>query len=140
MEKLRFAHNIRHNKYNMEGNMAKVLVIDDSKTSRKFLEDVIKGAGHDVVGLACDGAQGLELYKEFHPDVVTMDIIMPVMDGKDAVSAIIKEDPEARIIMVTSAGQKDNVIDCLKRGAADFIQKPYDSSLLLNTIEKVMEE
>ena len=73
-------------------------------------------------------------------NVVTMDITMPVMDGIEAVREIIEIDPGAKVIMVTAAGQKTNMVEALKRGAADFIQKPFDSAVIINTIEKVLED
>ena len=76
----------------------------------------------------------------YKPDVVTMDITMPVMDGIEAVREIIEIDPGAKVIMVTAAGQKTNMVEALKRGAADFIQKPFDSAVIINTIEKVLED
>jgi two-component system chemotaxis response regulator CheY len=124
----------------LEVIMARVLIVDDSKTSRKFLKNMLQEAGHEVVAEAADGEQGIEMFKEFHPDIVTMDITMPILDGIDAVSEIKKEDPAAKIIMVTAAGQKSNVVEAIKRGAADFIQKPFESSMLTHIIEKVMEE
>lgn len=120
--------------------MAKVLIVDDSRTSRRFLSNMLMEAGHEVVAEAVDGEEGVRKYEELRPDIVTMDITMPKLDGIDAVSEIIKIDPEARIIMVTAAGQKSNIVEALKRGAADFIQKPFESSAILSVIEKVMEE
>lgn len=120
--------------------MAKVLIVDDSKTSRKFLKNMLLEEGHEVIAEATNGEEGIEMFKEFHPDIVTMDITMPVLDGIDAVSEIKKEDPRAKIIMVTAAGQKNNVVEAIKRGAADFIQKPFESDTLAHIIEKVMGE
>jgi two-component system chemotaxis response regulator CheY len=124
----------------LEGIMAKVLIIDDSKTSRKFLRDMIVKGGHEVAGEAVNGLEGLEMYQKLHPDVVTMDITMPIMDGIEAVGEIIKIDPEAKVIMVTAAGQKCNIVEAVKRGAADFVQKPFDGNVLINVIEKVLDE
>lgn len=120
--------------------MAKVLIVDDSKTSRRFLRTMLEEAGHEIIGEAVDGAEGVEKYKELRPDIVTMDITMPVLDGIDAVKLIVDEDPTAKVIMVTAAGQKSNMVEALKRGATDFIQKPFEAGVILNTIEKVLEE
>ena len=115
--------------------MAKVLIVDDSKTSRKFLRNML-----EVVSEAVNGVEGVEKFRLYKPDVVTMDITMPVMDGIEAVREIIEIDPGAKVIMVTAAGQKTNMVEALKRGAADFIQKPFDSAVIINTIEKVLED
>lgn len=124
--------------------MAKVLIVDDSKTSRKFLRNMLEDAGHEVVSEAVNGVEGVEKFRLYKPDVVTMDITMditmPVMDGIEAVREIIEIDPGAKVIMVTAAGQKTNMVEALKRGAADFIQKPFDSAVIINTIEKVLED
>ena len=120
--------------------MAKILIVDDSKTSRKFLRNMLEQAGHEIVAEAVDGAEGVEKFRIYTPDITTMDITMPVLGGIDAVKDIIEIDPDAKIIMVTAAGQKANMIEALKKGAADFIQKPFDMDVIVNTIEKVMEE
>ena len=117
--------------------MAKILIVDDSKTSRKFLRNMLEDAGHEIVSEAVNGVEGVEKFRLYKPDVVTMDITMPVMDGIEAVREIIEIDPGAKVIMVTAAGQKTNMVE---RGAADFIQKPFDSAVIINTIEKVLED
>lgn len=120
--------------------MERILIVDDSKTSRKFLKNMLIGAGFEVVAEAIDGIDGIEKYKEFKPDVVTMDITMPNLDGIDAVTEIMRIDPAAKIIMVTAAGQKNNVVEALKRGAVDFVQKPFDAEVIVEVIKKAMEE
>lgn len=120
--------------------MAKVLIVDDSKTSRKFLRNMLEEAGHEIIAEAVDGVEGVQKYKDVKPDIVTMDITMPVMDGIEAVTEIMKYDDDAKVIMVTAAGQKNNMVDALKRGASDFIQKPFDSKVILDIIDKVLEE
>ena len=105
--------------------MARILIVDDSKTSRKFLRNMLEQAGHEIVAEAVDGAEGVEKFKIYRPDITTMDITMPKLGGIDAVKA---------------AGQKANMIEALKMGAADFIQKPFEMDVIVNTVEKVMEE
>ncbi len=120
--------------------MERILIVDDSKTSRKFLKNMLIGAGFEVVAEAVDGIDGVEKYKEFKPDIVTMDITMPHLDGIDAVTEIMRIDPDAKIIMVTAAGQKNNVVEALKRGAVDFVQKPFEAEVIVEVIKKAMEE
>ena len=119
--------------------MAKVLIVDDSRTSRKVLRGILEEGGHEVVDEAVNGQEGVQKFQACKPDIVTMDITMPKLDGIGAVKEIIDFDPNAKIIMVTAAGQKSNMVEALKQGAADFIQKPFDSEVILNTIEKVLE-
>ena len=116
--------------------MVTVLIVDDSRTSRRFLRNMLTEAGYEVVAEAVDGEDGMKKYE----DIVTMDITMPKLDGIDAVSEILKINPAAKIVMVTAAGQKTNIVEALKRGAADFIQKPFESSAIVSVLEKVMGE
>ena len=116
--------------------MVTVLIVDDSRTSRRFLRNMLTEAGYEVVAEAVDGEDGMKKYEEFKPDIVTM----PKLDGIDAVSEILKINPAAKIVMVTAAGQKTNIVEALKRGAADFIQKPFESSAIVAVLEKVMGE
>lgn len=120
--------------------MARILIVDDSKTSRKFLRNMLEQAGHEIVAEAVDGAEGVEKFKIYRPDITTMDITMPKLGGIAAVKEIIDDDPDAKVIMVTAAGQKANMIEALKMCAADFIQKPFEMDVIVNTVEKVMEE
>lgn len=120
--------------------MAKILIVDDSKTSRRFLKNMLEEAGHQIVGEAVNGQEGIDKYKQLKPDLVTMDITMPVLDGIEAVGEIMEYDADAKVIMVTAAGQKTNMVEALKRGAADFIQKPFESEVILKVVEKVLEE
>ena len=120
--------------------MAKILIVDDSKTSRRFLKDMMTSAGHEVVAEAVNGQEEIDKYFQYMPDLVTMDITMPGKDGITALSEIIERDSKAKIIMVTAAGQKSNMIEALKRGATDFIQKPFEANVIIEVIEKVLEE
>ena len=123
-----------------EIEMAKILIVDDSKTSRRFLKDMLASAGHEVVAEAVNGQEGIDKYFQYMPDLVTMDITMPGKDGITALSEIIERDAKAKIIMVTAAGQKSNMIEALKRGASDFIQKPFEANVIIDVIKKVLEE
>ena len=114
--------------------MAKILIVDDSEINREILAAMLEKT-YEI-----NGVEGVEKFRLYKPDVVTMDITMPVMDGIEAVREIIEIDPGAKVIMVTAAGQKTNMVEALKRGAADFIQKPFDSAVIINTIEKVLED
>lgn len=116
--------------------MANILIIDDSKTSRKILRRILEEAGHTVVGEAVDGEDGYLKYQELKPDVVTLDITMPKMDGLEALRLIKKYDENAVAIMITAAGQKEKMILAIKSGAADFISKPYEGSDVLRVIER----
>lgn len=118
--------------------MARILVCDDSAFMRMMLKKVLIENGHEIVGEAGDGMEAVQMYRQHKPDLATMDITMPKMDGIQAVTHIHEENPLARIIMVTAIGQRAIITDALKAGAADFIIKPFDNEQVIATIEKVL--
>ena len=118
--------------------MANILIVDDSRTSRKMLRNLLEENGHIVVGEAKDGQEGVNLAKELNPDVITLDITMPVLDGIGALELIKQDNPNAKVIMVTAAGQKDKIVKAVKLGASEFVSKPYEPKLFLDTIDAVM--
>lgn len=120
--------------------MAKILIVDDSRTSRRMLKEVLLGAGHEVVGEASNGEEGIIMYRQLKPELVTMDITMPVMNGLEALTCIKKEDENAKIIMVTAAGQKEKMVQAVKEGADDFIAKPFEPDQVVDAIKHVIGE
>lgn len=120
--------------------MAKVLIVDDSRTSRNILKKILEKAGHSIIGEATNGEEAYLEYKSLQPDVVTMDITMPKMDGIEALQLIRKYDENAVVIMITAAGQKEKMIQAIKYGASDFIAKPYEAENVLEIIHKFTEE
>lgn len=123
----------------MRMNMIKILIVDDSKTSRKLLRGILEDAGMEVIGEAADGQEAIKLYTSLKPDIMTLDITMPVMDGIQALKEIMASDRLAKVIMVTAAGQKGNVMEALKNGALEFVTKPYDTELIIDVINKAMK-
>lgn len=120
--------------------MASILIVDDSRTSRRILKGILEGDGHTVVAEAENGEEGYLKYKELQPDLVTMDITMPIMDGIESLSLIKKENENAKVIMITAAGQKEKMVDALKRGADEFITKPFDQAEICNVIKRLSGE
>ena len=118
--------------------MANILIVDDSRTSRKILRRILEEAGHTVLAEAVNGEEGYLKYQELNPDVVTLDITMPKMDGLEALRLIKKHDENAIAIMITAAGQKEKMILAIKSGASDFISKPYEGSDVLSVIDKCL--
>lgn len=118
--------------------MATVLIVDDSKTSRRILGDVLKNMGLEVVGEAVNGEEGFLKYKELRPDLVTMDITMPVMSGLESLLLIKHEDENARVVMITAAGQKNNLMQAMKAGAEEFLTKPLEEAEIRRVIGEVV--
>ena len=119
--------------------MAKILIVDDSRTSRKILRNILEDNGHEVIGEAVNGEESIIKYNELQPDITTMDITMPVMDGLEALRRIMDIDKNAQIIMVTAAGQKTKMVDAVKYGAVEFLTKPFEAEQIVDIIEKVVE-
>ena len=116
----------------------RVLVVDDAIFMRKMISDILEGNGMEVVGEADTGALAVEKYKELKPDLVTMDIIMPEMNGIDAVRQIMSNDSQARIVMCSALGQQALVQDALTAGAKDFLIKPFNPSRVIEVISKIL--
>ncbi|WP_027625847.1 response regulator [Clostridium lundense] len=118
--------------------MAKVLIVDDAAFMRMMIKDILEKNGFEVIGEANNGLKAVELYKKERPDVVTMDITMPDMDGLQAVKEIRSIDSTAKIIMCSAMGQQTMVMDAIKAGAKDFIVKPFQPDRVLEAIKKVL--
>lgn len=119
--------------------MARILVVDDAAFMRMMVRDMLKKIEHEVIGEAADGIQAVKMYKELKPDLVTMDVTMPEMDGMQAVKEIMAFDKNANIIMVSAMGQQAIVMDCIRAGAKDFIVKPFNIDRLQEAVKKVLE-
>jgi two-component system, chemotaxis family, chemotaxis protein CheY len=115
-----------------------VLVCDDALFMRAMVGDILREAGYDVVGEAETGADAVEKYKALKPQLVTMDIVMPGMGGIDAVRAITKADPQARILMCSAMGQQALVVEAIQAGARDFVVKPFQAGRVLEAVERVL--
>lgn len=113
-----------------------VIVVDDSPIIVKKLTILLHTFGYKVVQTASNGKEAVAAYKQHKPDVVTMDITMPGMDGIEATQEIISEFPDAKIVMITSHGQENMVLDALKAGAKGYVLKPFQQQKVYETIQK----
>lgn len=130
---------IAHNVYAANaGDGAKALVVDDSRMSRVMLCNILEKAGLNVVAEAANGIDAVQAYKEHKPDIVTMDITMPQMDGLEALAKILEFDPAAKVVMLSAAGQQDKLIKALKTGAKRFISKPFNEDEIINNIKEIL--
>ena len=118
--------------------MSTVLVVDDSKTSRTMLRNILVANGYEVIGEAENGQEGYDKYCELEPDFVTLDITMPVMDGIETLVKIKEYDENVKVIMVTAAGQKGKMLDAIKLGAAEFVTKPFETDQIVSIIESII--
>lgn len=116
----------------------RILVVDDAAFMRMMIRDILSKNGYEVCGEANDGNQAIEKFKELKPDLVTMDITMPEMDGIQALKEIKKVDPNAKVIMCSAMGQQAMVIDAIQAGAKDFIVKPFQADRVVEAIKKTM--
>ncbi len=116
--------------------MATILIVDDTAFMRMTLKNILEKNGYQVVGEAEDGLQAIEKYKETSPQMVTMDITMPNLDGISAIKEIMKHDPNAKIVVCSAMGQKSLVIEALNAGAKDFIVKPFQPDRVLDSLKK----
>jgi len=116
----------------------RILIVDDAAFMRMMIRDILTKNGYEVVGEAQDGAQAIEKFKELSPDLITMDITMPEMDGIAALKEIRKMDSNAKVIMCSAMGQQAMVIDAIQAGAKDFIVKPFQADRVIEAIKKTL--
>lgn len=117
--------------------MARIMVVDDAAFMRISIMNMIGKSSHEVIGEAENGRIAVEKYMELKPDIVTMDITMPEMNGLEALKEIIRLDPSAKIIMVSAMGQEAMVRDAVLSGAKGFIVKPFKEEGLLSAVERL---
>lgn len=116
----------------------RVLVVDDAAFMRMMVKDILSKNGYEVVGEAENGLKAVEKWQELKPDLTTMDITMPEMDGITAVKEIKKLDPGAKVIMCSAMGQQAMVVEAIQAGARDFIVKPFQPDRVLEAVRKAV--
>lgn len=118
--------------------MARILITDDALFMRMQLKSILTNLGHEIVGEAADGIEAIEKNEELNPDVITMDITMPNLNGTEAVKEIRKNDTEVKIVMCSAMGQQRMVVEAIEAGAQDFIVKPFTPERVKEAIDTVM--
>lgn len=116
-----------------------VVVVDDSKLSRKVLRNILEEAGYAVIAEATDGEEGIAAYLQFKPDVVTMDITMPNMNGMESLKEILSMDKKAQVVMISAAGQQKKIIEAIKLGAKRFITKPFEEEDVISCMDSLLK-
>ncbi len=124
---------------NAPPNGKRILIVDDAAIIRRILKSMFQKNGFTVAGEAQDGQEGISLYRELKPDLVTMDITMPNIDGISATRGILQEFPDARIIMVSSVGQENVIREAIGLGALDFIVKPLKEEQIISAVKRVLD-
>ena len=119
--------------------MAKILVTDDAAFMRMVIKTAVTKQGHEVIE-ANNGKEMLDRYRETQPDIVTLDITMPEMDGLEAIKELKKFAPSAKVIMCTAMGQQSMVLEALTAGASDFIVKPFTEDRIIEAVAKVLSK
>jgi len=120
--------------------MARILVADDASFMRQMIREIVEAEGHEVVAEASDGVEAIDMFRAHHPELITMDIVMPRRSGIDAVKGILELDAGANIVMCSALGQETLVTEALQAGAKDFIVKPFKPDSVIKTIGKVLEK
>jgi two-component system chemotaxis response regulator CheY len=120
--------------------MARVLVADDASFMRQMIREIVESEGFEVCGEASDGVEAVDEFKRLQPDVVTMDIVMPLKSGIDAVRGIMAIDPGACVVMCSALGQETLVTEAMQAGAKDFIVKPFKPDAVIETLKRVLEK
>lgn len=115
----------------------RVLIVDDALFMRNMLRDIFARAGCDIVGEAANGQEAVDKYRELRPDLVTMDIVMPLKSGIEALQEICQADPAACVVMCSALGQESLVIEAVRGGARDFIVKPFKEQRVLEVVRRV---
>ena len=117
--------------------MKKILLVDDSSFMRMMLKDILK-IKYEIAGEAANGKEAIEMYKKLKPDLMTIDMIMPQLNGIDALKEIVKADPKAKIVMVSAMGQEILVEEAISSGAKAFIIKPFQPEKVMEIVDKVI--
>ncbi len=117
----------------------RIMIVDDALFTRNILRKIINKTDYsEVIAEASNGNEAVELYKKFKPDLVTMDLVMPVKGGIETVEEILKIDKNALIVVVSALGQEALVLEAAKKGAKDFIQKPFKNDQVLEVMERIL--
>ncbi|OQY98711.1 MAG: hypothetical protein B6D35_11365 [Candidatus Brocadia sp. UTAMX2] len=120
--------------------MKKILVVDDSKVIRMVIKRLLTQHGYQIAGEAENGRAAFEKYKDLRPDAVTMDIIMPEVDGIQGLKDILSFDKQAKVIMISAIDQKESLLEAIRQGAADYVVKPFEDDRMVAAMKNIFDE
>lgn len=120
------------------GKNRRILIVDDSTVMRKIISQILRSEMYDVCGEASNGQEAIEMYQELKPDVVTLDVNMPIKDGLTTLKEILAIDPKALVVMLTSEGEQKMVLEAIQAGAKYYVVKPPDREVLLEKVKSSM--
>ena len=118
--------------------MARLVLVDDSRVARTLLKSILEDAGHEILAEGANGLEGFDLYRVHKPDIITLDITMPVQTGIECLKNIMTKFPDAKVIMVTSVGKDNMVKEALSLGAKAYLVKPLEEYDVLTTVDIVL--
>ena len=125
----------------MPNQKSKILIVDDAQFTRNILKNIINKIDYaEVVGEAKNGKEALDLYQKLKPDLITMDLVMPEKGGIETIEELLKSDPNAIIVVVSALGQEALVLEAAKKGAKDFIQKPFKTEQIIEVMERIIKK
>lgn len=119
--------------------MARILVVDDAAFMRGSMKLILEKAGHEVVGMAANGREGVELFQKLRPDITTLDILMGEMDGISTLKEIMKKDPSAKVVMLTAVGTESTQEEARKLGASGYVRKPFRQEDVVREIDRIIK-
>lgn len=117
-----------------------ILVVDDSLSMRIIATQIIEGIGHNVVAQAENGKEALKAYMEHRPDIVLLDLVMPVFDGKKTLKKLMQVDPQAKVVICSSLGSEGDIEYCLNEGAVFYLQKPYEEQAFETAFDSIADK
>lgn len=123
-----------------DGTAIRILAVDDSPVTRKMIKKALEPEGFEVVGEAGNGKEAIDLWRQLSPDIITMDVTMPIMDGLEAALAIKQEKPEQKIVMLSAMSDQDIVAQAMSRGINHFCSKPFKADEMVNKLLQVINE
>ncbi len=116
----------------------RVLIVDDAAFMRHMIKCILTGMGTEIVGEAADGEQACQMYEELHPDLVTLDLVMPKKGGLETLKDIRDKDPSAKVVVISAIDQRQPLMDALKMGAVDYVVKPFEKDRVEEAINRVI--